>query len=148
MILQLKISCAIIFIGIYALSCSSEAESEKMINDSVNSNPTQKFENFFEKFAKSASFQMEHVKFPLPVYYIDEEGEKHLDRSITKSEWQHLKFQDKKTDIDGYRWVMEALSASEVLSIMRGIDNGIHIRYRFLHQNNNWALVEIADGST
>ncbi len=139
----------LICIVTYTLSCTSEPKGK--INNSTNSNPTQKFEDFFEEFAKSPSFQIENIKFPLPVYhidYMDEEGEKHLDHSIIKDEWEHESFQDRRTEVEGYRCVKEALNASEVLCIMRGIDNGLKIKYKFIHQNNNWMLVEIVDGST
>jgi hypothetical protein len=108
------------------------------------------FEQFFKYFSNDSIFQLSRVQFPFKYQSLNDDG-KIDDTVIKKSDWKFISFSRDsiayKKEFDKYKPVIKLLGKDSVNYIQEGIDNGIHIEYKFVNIENKWLLAKIFDKS-
>jgi|GEM_PF-2459113 len=112
----------------------------------------QTFEAFFERFAKDSIFQKNRVKYPLEWFYYKDVTDKTPTLEIV--EYGSFNFVDFAKDkeafnneYDKYEVEIEKKKNHNLYKLL-GIDNGIHVTYKFKLIDGCWYLAEILDEST
>ncbi|UOY08524.1 DUF4348 domain-containing protein [Muricauda sp. SCSIO 64092] len=112
----------------------------------------QTFDAFFERFAKDSIFQKNRVKYPMKwFYYEDVTDEKPTLELVENGSFDYVDFtKDKEAfnnEYDKYEIEIEKEENNNLYKLL-GIDNGIHVTYKFSLIDGCWYLVEILDEST
>jgi len=112
---------------------------------------TSEFRHFVREFFKSASYQIDSVKFPLEYIYIEGEKEKSVlaKKFIPKNEWKHLSgldyFKCKQNcyDIVIYdNFEQKHNNNNKRVLSFEGISNGINTSLYFQRFFDGWYLVK------
>ncbi|UII76266.1 DUF4348 domain-containing protein [Flagellimonas sp. HMM57] len=112
----------------------------------------QTFDAFFERFAKDSVFQKNRVKYPLEWFYYKDVTDKTTTVEIVEyGSFNYVDFtKDKEafnSEYDKYEVEIEKKENHNLYKLL-GIDNGIHVTYKFSLIDDCWYLVEILDEST
>ncbi|SNY94786.1 DUF4348 domain-containing protein [Flagellimonas pacifica] len=110
------------------------------------------FDAFFERFAKDSIFQRNRVKYPLEWFYYKDVTDKAPTMEIVEyGSSNYVDFtKDKEAfnnEYDKYEVEIEKKENHNLYKLL-GIDNGIHVTYKFNLIDGCWYLVEILDEST
>jgi len=107
------------------------------------------FDDFFNKFRSDSLFQIERVKFPLPLVTWDIDDNLATEE-IDRENWRHLRLEYKNEfgtrEIDAYTQETKIYADSAKIEL-RGIDNGIHVDYVFNKVDGQWTLTTERDYS-
>ncbi len=107
------------------------------------------FDDFFNKFRSDSVFQIERVKFPLPLVTWDIDDNLATEE-IDRENWRHLRLEYKNEfgtrEIDAYTQETKIYADSAKIEL-RGIDNGIHVDYVFNKVDGQWTLTTERDYS-
>ncbi|WP_437398704.1 DUF4348 domain-containing protein [Flagellimonas lutimaris] len=130
-------------------------ESEKQVEtvpQVMAKDCNQTFDTFFEKFAKDKIFQKNRIKYPLKsIYYTDVIDDEPEVEYIDYESFDYIDFtKDKEAinnEFDKYE-VQTEVNENNSLYKWLGIDNGIHVTYKFNLIDDCWYMVEILDEST
>ncbi len=126
----------------------SEAESETVLT-----NCSLVFGEFFEKFSKDSLFQKNRVKYPLKTSYIEDIETGNLTTKLISNarEYNYIDFTKDKSAMDkeSDKYSIDIENLEEIVYYkLLGYDNGIHISYKFELIDGCWLLIEILDEST
>ena len=126
----------ILLVVFFLFSCQNQSSKEET-----------DFDSFFQKYRSDSVFQVNHIKFPLKCFYIDETEDTTINFT-EKKDWSFDDFQNNtQSQYDQYEFVKNAISSNVVSYEMKGIDNGISVSYKFKLENQKWILIEIEDAS-
>ena len=104
------------------------------------------FFNFLKQFSSDSLFQMEHIAFPIPNYHLDYGNFDHelLYDTLYSENWRHLKLAN---SLEGIMTLNVNEDSDYRMIFLRGIDNGIHVKYTFMKFENIWKLIRLEDYS-
>lgn len=118
-----------------------------LAKESIDSN----FTFFIEKFSTDSSFQISRTKFPLKITWYDIDNDNDSIFYMYKSNFELIDFTKKKSTTVNEQWeqkiTIDTTNTSAIIEI-KGIDNGILVKYFFEKINGAWLLVAIEDIST
>jgi hypothetical protein len=131
-------------------------KNAQKINDSIKihsfKNCDETFEEFFKEFAKDSIFQVSRIKYPLKWKYLNDVTDNELTIELVKyGSFNYIDFTNDevayKNEYSKYSVDIDK-SNEHILYTLHGIDNGIHVIYKFNLIEDCWYLVEILDEST
>ena len=102
------------------------------------------FPSFFQKFQSDSLFQIGRIVFPLERLISNYDGES--TEQIAQKDWQYLNFDPNEDGIDAFK-IQEEVQQEEAQIILKGIDNGIYVRFQFKRRGGKWQLVKWIDES-
>ena len=135
----------LVFLLLSLVNCQTKNTESINSYDSVkHSSSEEKFEEFFYKFKTDSLFQIDRVKFPLPIESWDIDENNLMMEEILRNDWRHLNFEYKEEyatrSVDAYKQEIRIFTDSAKIEL-RGIDNGIHVDYLFHYLSEQWYLV-------
>jgi hypothetical protein len=105
------------------------------------------FLHFLSQFWNDSIYQMNNIQFPIDERYSNAEKDYQIDiEKIHKNDWLYWDFLNNPIQIVSFS--SENIKTNNRYIYLRGIDNGISIRYTFQKTKSSWRLVLIEDYST
>lgn len=108
------------------------------------------FDIFFEKFSADSVFQRQHTKFPLKDVT---RSDTDLEMITTYAESKDCYYYDFRKDREAYKRETDAYNVvvekrnDTVFYKWNGVDNGIHMEFKFIMIDGCWNMVEMVDQS-
>ncbi|RYU90093.1 DUF4348 domain-containing protein [Mucilaginibacter terrigena] len=99
------------------------------------------FDTFFKEFKTDSLYQLTHVKLPLALLIVEEEGT--ITKMINKKDLKYLKFPNTKETI----YKKHQVNQNQVIVQYMIEDTGISVNYNFDRSKGQWQLVFIKDES-
>lgn len=109
--------------------------------------PDKAFILFLKSFSTNAVFQKKHIAFPLSTSFADSDNDyKTVSKTISSEDWAFWKLSD---EINKLLILSNIQSDNKFRNIfIRGVDNGIWLKYTFEKRNDDWTLIKIEDYTT
>jgi hypothetical protein len=126
---------------------SNQQASAGYFNESIDRD----FNAFIEQFSIDSAFQLNRIKFPLPIKQYNIENDKDTIVYRQNSTFLKMDFRKKKSGSVHDEWKQEIVldkSGTNARIEIRGIENGIVVDYFFEKRNGKWMLVRVNDSST
>lgn len=118
-----------------------------LTTNSIDQAPDIEFIRFLQEFSSDPAFQVNHIYFPLPNYYLDTRNDyQTVFDSLKRPNWKHINLiQDLENliilDVDTF-------NTNYRLIFYRGIGTGIYLKFTFKRDNDTWQLIKKEDYST
>lgn len=131
--------------------CGAKSSENTFIVDVEDDSAVQvdeSFDIFFDRFKTDSTFQIEHTKFPWRLLIQDIDGS--TVEETSEEDWEHDSFyyEDGFASRQADAYTQNIISYGDTVKLeLRGIDNGIHVDYEFVKENNLWFLVSGKDYS-
>jgi hypothetical protein len=128
-------------IVVFMFACGQKQSNESSIDKT--------FESFLSKFNNDSIFQINRIKFPLPIIETESENFTEVHSKIERENYRKIDLTFDKADQkrEGYTQNVK-LSKNKATIEIRGIENGIMADYYFEKENGKWTLVGWNDSST
>jgi hypothetical protein len=130
-----------LLLGLFLTACS-----DKKSNVSDNSDKSESFTDFYQKFTTDSLFQLDRVEFPVHGRYMDNEiaGTTESDSTTwTRQNWIIIRA-IKKEDLSNLR-ISKSISDSIAIIKTEGIDFNFTFEETYKRKNGKWYLTNLTD---
>lgn len=112
-------------------------------------NSSEIFYTFLGRFCSDSTFQVQRIKFPIKITYLDEDYEA-VTESTTLEKWRYMNvYYNCDSIATTYNnFEMQFADTDERILYIEGVGNGINAFLKFKRIENKWMLIESNDSST
>ncbi|PIB38403.1 DUF4348 domain-containing protein [Maribacter sp. 4G9] len=119
---------------------------DKNYKSYISENSDYEFFVFLNNFTLDSIFQKENIRFPLPYFHLDYKNDyETLKDTFSVDTWKYINLDKSLKEL----FTLNQNENSDYRPLfLRGIANGVHIKYTFKRLQKQWELIKIEDYST